>query len=685
MEFLIPIALILAFGYMLYSSWRINKQAIGTARVREIYEAIRIGSKAYLRRQYSTILAVMLVLAVLIYVLIDIMQLGTRVPYTSFSFIIGALCSLLCGYIGMDIATRTNARTITLAKSSIRRSLFLAFDGGMVIGLSVITLSLFAVSVAYYLCHDPKLIVGLGFGASLAALFAQLGGGIYTKAADIGADLVGKVEAGIPEDDPRNPAVIADNVGDNVGDAAGREADLFESHTAENIGSMIIGLLIWKVTGNIYFVLFPLIGTAIAVISTVLSIPVVKLTKSENPIAPLRNGLAAVTIISATFLYFPIMYMFNDIYLYYALLTGLVASIIIYLIVEYYTGIKHRPVQETAFSSQAGSAVAVLSGLSVGLESTLIPILVLSAAELLGFYFGMKSSLALIPGIGPMMAGIYGTVVAARGILSVTGMVLALDGFGPIVDNAGGIAKMSGCGKEMRRAIDALDAVGNTTKALTKGYAMGCAALAALLLFRAYSEVAGLEWLQVYLTRPEILVGAYLGAVLPFAFSALAIRGVRIASFEMINEVRRQFRIIPGLMEGKAKPDYSSCVDISTRVSLQQMVPPSLLAAVFPITVGVLLGREAVGALLVAATVTGIPLAIFMNTGGATMDNAKKYIEDGRLGGEGSPAHKAAVVGDTVGDPLKDTVGPSLHVLVKMLNTLTIVFAPLFVFPLIIL
>jgi len=674
---LIPVSLIAALGYIVYVTMNINRQPIETERMKEIYNAIRIGSKAYIRRQYTTITIVIVLLAAVFYMTID--GFG-RFPYVAFAFLLGAACSLVSGYIGMDTATRSNARTTTLARKSVREALLFAFDGGMVIGLCVVGLSLLAVTALYYLYGGdphltPSLIVGLGFGASLAALFAQLGGGIYTKAADVGADLVGKIEAGIPEDDPRNPAVIADNVGDNVGDAAGREADLFESHTGENIGSMIVGVAIFLITKNIYFVLFPLIGTAIAILATIISIPVIKLTKSKDPLAPLRNGLISVTILSAISLFFAVTYMFNDLNLYLATLTGLVASVLMYFITEYYTSSKHRPVREIAESSTAGPGVTLISGLSVGLECTALPIITLSVALLFAFYLGSTSTVAV--SVGSFAAGIYGTAIATRGILSACGMILALDGFGPIVDNAAGIAEMSGAGEEIKSSIDALDAVGNTTKALTKGYAMGSAALSAFLLFRAYSDVVGLNVVNV--TKPVVLIGAFIGALLPFLFSSFAIKGVRKAAFGIVNEVRRQFKTIPGLMEGKAKPDYSTCIDISTRVSLREMIAPSLIALIAPISVGFLLGPEAIGALLIAATITGIPLAMLMNTGGGAFDNAKKFIEDGHFGGKGSPAHAAAVVGDTVGDPLKDTAGPSLHVLVKMLNTLALVFGPLFV------
>lgn len=675
LTWLIPIAILAALGYIVYVALKIEKQPIATERMNEVYSAIRIGSKAYINRQYKTILIVMAILAVIFYLAVD--KWG-RFPYVTFSFILGAVCSLTCGYIGMDFATRANARTATLAKKGMKEALMFAFDGGMIIGLSVVSLSLLAVTMLFYLYHgDPSLIVGLGFGASLAALFAQLGGGIYTKAADVGADLVGKIEAGIPEDDPRNPAVIADNVGDNVGDAAGREADLFESHTGENIGSMIVGTTLFLVTKNIYFVLFPLIGTAVAILATLLSIPIVKLTGVKDPIAPFKNGLISVTVLSAAALYFVIMYMFNDINLYYATVIGLVTSVLMYFITEYYTSAKHRPTRDIAQSSTTGPAVTILSGLSVGLECTALPIISLSIALLAAFYFGSTSTLARNPLIGSFTAGIYGTVIATRGILSACGMVLALDGFGPIVDNAAGISEMSGFGEKVRREMDALDAVGNTTKALTKGYAMGSAALSAFLLFRAYSDVVNLQ--VVDLAKPVVLVGSFIGALLPFVFSAYAIRGVRKAAFEIVKEVRRQFKEIPGLMDGKAKPDYSKAIDICTKVSLREMMFPSFMAVIAPIATGFLLGHEAVGALLIAATIVGVPLAMLMNTGGGAFDNAKKYIEDGHFGGKNSPAHAAAVVGDIVGDPLKDTAGPSLHVLIKMLNTLALVFGPLFV------
>lgn len=525
-------------------------------------------------------------------------------------------------------------------------------------------------------------IVGMGFGASLIALFAQLGGGIYTKAADVGADLVGKVEAGIPEDDPRNPAVIADNVGDNVGDSAGRGADLFESATGENIGGMVIGGLISIATGNLIFLFFPLIARALGIFATLIGMPFVKLTEAEakHPMKALRKGLLVTTIVAAVLFLLADIFLLGNIYLYFCLLAGLGASVAIDYITDYYTGSDRKPVLRIATASQTGAATNIITGFAVGLETTALPIVSLVIALIVSYYFGTLFATSI--GISPFIGGIYGTTLATMGMLAVMGMVLALDGFGPIADNAAGIAEMSGEGGA-EQTMEALDAVGNTTKALTKGFALGSALLAAQLLFQTYSsEVVThfkLSSFTVDVSNPAILVAAFIGAMLPFFFSSQAISAVGKAAAEMVEEVRRQFREIPGIMDGTGKPEYGKAVDISTKSALRGMVLPGLIIVIVPIVVGVLLGPEAVGALVIGATVSGVPLALLMNTGGGAWDNAKKYIESGHFGGKGSPAHAAAVVGDTVGDPMKDTAGPSLHVLIKLLSTLSIVFIPLFI------
>jgi K(+)-stimulated pyrophosphate-energized sodium pump len=546
----------------------------------------------------------------------------------------------------------------------------------------------------------------------LAALFAQLGGGIYTKAADIGADLVGKVEEGIPEDDPRNPAVIADNVGDNVGDCAGRGADLFESVTAENIGGMIIGLVIYFVlyyaTGvrpSEIFILLPLLVRAIGIIATYGGVGASIFIKHfKDPMEPLRFGLFVSAGLCAVLLYFTTTLSFgftSGLYLYGATLCGIVASILVVLITEIYTSSRSKYVVDIAKASQSGPAITILSGLSAGMESTALPIVVIAIALLFSFIIGQGWAATMH--IQPFLGGIYGTTGATMGMLSVAGMILTMDGVGPISDNAGGIAEMAGCEEQVRQRLEPLDALGNTTKALTKGYAMASAALASLLLFQAFvlevaryhsniwdiALVSRLE-LHVLLTTLEslgaqlplnavvVVVGVLIGAMLPFLFSSAALHAVSQTAYQMVNEVRRQFREIPGLREGKAKPDYAKCVDISTRQALKLMVAPGLIAVVTPIIVGYLLGWAAVGALVIGATVSAVPLAIMMMWGGCAWDNAKKYIEHGNLGGKHSPTHAAAVVGDTVGDPLKDTAGPSLHILIKLLNTISLVFIPLF-------
>ncbi|HUJ85094.1 MAG TPA: sodium-translocating pyrophosphatase, partial [Candidatus Acidoferrales bacterium] len=635
---------------------------------------------------------------------------------TAAAFLIGAVASLAAGYIAMDNATKANVRTVAAAKEyGAEKALKTAFYGGATMGMAVVGLSLLGVSFLFLFYGGYNIlfnhldaatsaaqikafsisgIVGMGFGASLIALFAQLGGGIYTKAADVGADLVGKVEAGIPEDDPRNPAVIADNVGDNVGDSAGRGADLFESATGENIGGMIIGGLISIATGNLIFLVFPLIARALGIFSTLVGMPFVKLNEAEakHPMKALRKGLMVTTIVSGVLFLFATIFLLGNgsfsltfFYLYFCLLSGLGASVAIDYITDYYTGSDRGPVGRIARASQTGAATNIITGFAVGLETTALPIVSLVVALIVSYYFGTQFAISWnvnhVAQITPFIGGIYGTTLATMGMLAVMGMVLALDGFGPIADNAAGIAEMSGEGGA-EETMEALDAVGNTTKALTKGFALGSALLAAQLLFQTYaSEVTthtGKPFV-VDISNPAVLIAGFIGAMLPFFFSSQAISAVGKAASEMVEEVRRQFREIPGIMEGTGKPEYGKAVDISTKAALKGMVLPGLILVIVPIIVGVLLGPEAVGAFVIGATISAVPLALFMNTGGGAWDNAKKFIETGKYGGKGSPAHAAAVVGDTVGDPLKDTAGPSLHVLIKLLSTLSIVFIPLFI------
>jgi len=695
-----PIAGVIAVIASLYLMRRINRMDPGSPKAVEVADAIRVGAYAFLRRQYKTIGIITAVVFVLLAVGLGI---GTAV-----AFLIGAIASLAAGYIAMDNATKANVRTVAAAKESAEKALKTAFYGGATMGFAVVGLSLLGVSFLFLIyggfgalfgtstaVDSANLartaaggIVGMGFGASLVALFAQLGGGIFTKAADIGADIVGKLEAGIPEDDPRNPACIADNVGDNVGDSAGRGADLFESATGENIGGMVIGglitLSVGQATGNynLIFLIFPLIARALGIFATIVGMPFVKLGAAEakHPMKALRKGLLVTTIVSAVLFLIATIFFLGNIYLYFCLLAGLAASVAIDYITDYYTGRDRSPVIRIAKASETGSATNIITGLAVGLETTALPIISLVIALIVSYFFGTQFAVQI--GIDPFIGGIYGTTLATMGMLAVMGMVLALDGFGPIADNAAGIAEMSG-EKGAEETMEALDAVGNTTKALTKGFALGSALLAAQLLFQTYSEETklhfGLTSFNVDISNPAVLVAGFIGAMMPFLFSAQAISAVGKAASEMVAEVRRQFKEMPGILKGTQKPDYGKAVDISTKSALKGMVVPGLVVLVVPIIVGVLLGPIAVGALVIGATLSGVPLALLMNTGGGAWDNAKKYIEAGHLGGKNSPAHQAAVVGDTVGDPLKDTAGPSLHVLIKLLSTLSIVFIPLFI------
>lgn len=699
---LVPIGGIISILAALGLAWRINSIKVDDEKASEVASAIRVGAYAFMKRQYSTITIIALIIAALLFAAGQFAPLGSEAIAAHFglgaavAFLIGSFASLLAGFVAMDMATRANVRTVIMAKKGINPALKTAFHGGAVMGLLVTGLSLLGVTALFLLYGadetTPTKIIGMGFGASLVALFAQLGGGIYTKAADIGADLVGKIDAGIPEDDPRNAAVIADLVGDNVGDSAGRGADLFESATGENIGGMIIGGALAVATGNWAFLVFPLIARALGIFATLIGMPFVRVSPGEEnkPMKALRKGLLTTTIISGILFYFAIQMLFGNhsgsIYLYFAMLSGLAASVLVDLITDYYTGRDRKPVKRIADASQTGPATNIITGFAVGLETTGLPIISLGACLIISYFFGTMFG-AANPDLGPnaaFLGGIYGTTMATMGMLAVMGMVLALDGFGPIADNAGGISEMSEQ-KGIKESMDALDAVGNTTKALTKGFAMGSALLAAQLLFQAYIQT-GNEYLasigggilMMDLANPVVLVSGLIGAMIPFLFSSLAIRSVGLAAKQMVNEVRRQFKEIAGIMDGTQKPEYNKAVDISTRAALKGMILPGLLVVISPIVIGVLLGISAVGALVIGATMSGIPLAILMNTGGGAWDNAKKHIEAGNFGGKGSEAHSASIVGDTVGDPMKDTAGPSIHVLIKLLNTLSILFIPLF-------
>lgn len=655
----------------------ILKSDQGTEKMKEIATAIRQGAAAFLKRQYITIGIITVIAAVLIfglYVFTGKLGLGFK---TAIAFILGAVFSGVAGFTGMFISVRANLRTASASTRGLNEALVKALRGGAVSGILVVALSLLGVSALFIIfggIDDPRRVpldlVGFGFGASLVALFAQLGGGIYTKAADVGADLVGKVEAGIPEDDIRNPAVVADLVGDNVGDCAGRGADLFESTAAENIGAMILGIALFPVFG-IGGIIFPLVARAFGLIASIIAVWIVKIkNENEDPMKALNRGFYVAAILAMIGFAISTYLLLNDFWVLFSLagLVGIITSVIFLLITQYYTEYRYRPVKSIAEASQTGAATNIITGFAVGLESTALPVVAISGALLLSYYIGTKTGLS--------SGGLYGTAVATMGMLAPAAYVLAMDTFGPITDNAGGIIEMSGASEDVRKRTDRLDSVGNTTKALTKGYAVGSAALAAFLLFSAYLTDANLTSIDI--SKPVVFVGGMLGAMIVFLFSALAIRAVGKGAYYIINEVRRQFKADPGIMAGTSKPSYSQCVDIATKGALKEMVLPGLVAILGPTLIGYIFGAEAVGATLMVGTIAGVILALLLNNGGGAWDNAKKFIEAGNYGGKGSDTHKAAVVGDTVGDPFKDTAGPSLHVLIKLLATLTLVLVPLF-------
>ncbi len=687
----------------------------GQAGMMAISNAIKEGAEAFLRRQYRTIGALAIVAAAVIFAFYwanrdvpNIEEMGRGVAWkVTVSFLTGAVCSAIAGFIGMFVSIRANIRAATAAMTSLNRALQIALRGGAVSGLAVVSMSLLGVGGLFYLfgglddySHVPLQIVGFGFGASFVALFAQLGGGIFTKAADVGADLVGKVEAGIPEDDPRNPAVVADLVGDNVGDCAGRGADLFESTAAENIGAMILGIALFPVFG-LGGILFPLLARAFGLLATIVGVYSVRCREDEDPMKALNRGYLVTTVlamigfgISVYALLVPVAGATVTVrggYLFAAGIIGILTAYAFVWITQYYTEYRYRPVRSIAEASRTGPATNIISGLAVGFECTGLPVITISVALLTSFWCG---EMALV---GVEGAGLYGTAIATMGMLAPCAYILAMDTFGPITDNAGGIIEMSGQPEEIRMRTDRLDSVGNTTKALTKGYAIGSAALAAFLLFSAYMDevrkITGVA-MQVDLSKVPVFIGGLLGATLVFVFSSMAIKAVGKAAQVVIMEVRRQFRENPGIMAGTSKPDYATCVDLVTKGALREMVAPGLLAVLTPVAVGVgfkylsgegNIGAESVAALLMVGTIGGILLATVMNNGGGAWDNAKKYIESGEFVVDGvvvakkTDAHKAAVVGDTVGDPFKDTAGPSLHVLIKLLATITLVLAPLFI------
>ena len=699
---IVPVAGLVAVAFAIFLAWDVLRRDKGTPSMQKVGGMIFAGAMAFLRRQYQTIGILALVTAIFMGALLGLLAGDTDIAWrTGVAFLVGAFCSALSGFIGMYISVQSNMRTASASTRSLSEAVTVAIRGGGVSGFLIVALSLlgvYGIFLAYggmvAPAKTPFLIVGFGFGASFVALFAQIGGGIYTKAADMGADLAGKVEAGIPEDDPRNAAVIADLVGDNVGDCAGRGADLFESTAAENIGAMILGVAVFLATNNPGWVFFPLIVRSFGVFATMIGIMAVRAGNNEDPMRALNRGFFVSILFAIVGLAIATTTLLHSWWYFGAGLVGIFTSVAFVFITQYYTEFKYRPVKEIANASRTGPATNIVAGVAVGFESTFSTAFVVSIALMLSYWMGTQAGL---PAAAASHAGLFGTAVATMGMLMTAAYVLAMDTFGPITDNAAGIVEMGGGGKDLRRVMDTLDSVGNTTKALTKGYAMGSAALAAFLLFSAYmDEVArltGKTFNTVNLAKPEVFVAGLLAVMLVFFFSSLCIRAVGRAATGIIDEVRRQFREIKGLREGKAEADYARCVDITTRAGLREMVVPGLVAVLMPPFVGItmrLLGlaaAEAVAGLLMVGTIAGIIMATFLNNSGGAWDNAKKAVELGLVNdpqtgkpvGKGSPTHAAAVVGDTVGDPFKDTAGPSLHVLVKLLATITLVLAPLFI------
>ena len=647
-----PVLGICALLFAFYLTKKVGKQDAGTDRMKEIAAFIHEGARAFLTAEYKILVVFFAVLFVLI-------GIGIGNWVTAVCFLVGALFSTAAGYIGMNVATKANVRTAAAAKDSgMNKALSIAFSGGAVMGMCVVGFGLFGAGVVYILTKNPDVLSGFSLGASSIALFARVGGGIYTKAADVGADLVGKVEAGIPEDDPRNPAVIADNVGDNVGDVAGMGADLFESYVGSLVSAITLGVVYAKESGAI----FPLVIAALGVLASVIGCFFVKGDENSSPHKALKYGsYSAAIVVMIGSLILSKMF-FNGFKEAIAIIFGLVVGLLIGVITEIYTSGDYRFVKKIAQQSETGPATTVISGIAVGMQSTAVPI-ILIAIGIIGAY---------------SFSGLYGIALAAVGMLSTTGITVAVDAYGPIADNAGGIAEMSGLPSEVRNITDKLDAVGNTTAAMGKGFAIGSAALTALALFVSYAQAVGLFEEGINLLDYKVIVGMFVGGMLPFLFSAFTMDSVSKAAYKMIEEVRRQFKTIPGILEGKGKPDYKSCVAISTQAALKEMLLPGVMAVLAPVFIGVVLGPDALGGLLGGALVTGVMLAIFMSNSGGAWDNAKKYIEDGHHGGKGSEAHRAAVVGDTVGDPFKDTSGPSINILIKLMTIVSLVFAPLF-------
>lgn len=655
LKFLAPALAVVALLFAFYKIAFVSKQDAGTERMKEIAAAINDGAKAFLFAEYK-------ILAIFVVVLFIAIGLGLGSWITALCFLFGALFSILAGYIGMNVATKANVRTANAARTSgMNKALSIAFSGGSVMGMCVVGLGLLGASVLFLIFEDTNVLFGFSLGASSIALFARVGGGIYTKAADVGADLVGKVEAGIPEDDPRNPAVIADNVGDNVGDVAGMGADLFESYVGAIISAMTLGAVVVAQFGDLS-VIFPLVIAACGILASVIATFFVRGKEGSNPHKALKMGsyVSALLVVIAAIILSKVM--LGSYGPAIAIVAGLVVGLVIGIVTEVYTSGDYKFVKKIAQQSETGSATTIISGTAVGMMSTWVPVILICVGIFLAYKF----------------AGLYGIALAAVGMLSTTGITVAVDAYGPIADNAGGIAEMSGLDHSVREITDKLDAVGNTTAAMGKGFAIGSAALTALALFVSFTQATGLTADQVALTSPTVVIGLLIGGMLPFVFSAMTMDSVSKAAYSMIEEVRRQFHEIPGIMEGKAKPDYKTCVAISTTAALKEMLVPGIMAVIAPLAVGLILGSTALAGLLAGSLVSGVMMAMFMSNAGGAWDNAKKYIEEGHHGGKGSDAHKAAVVGDTVGDPFKDTSGPSINILIKLMTVVSTVFAAIF-------